>query len=186
MTTQSSDDDHARLLRLGLTEDEADALVLLWDTDLIEHVLHPSHLELRWHGFSAADAFDASWHKLDADEWYLSLAYLSRGYTPHQGWLIENEPYACRNLYMGRDEHAVQALLGLNGVPRQHIVNILLTAKSPEEAEDQILRYRRAARGIPMRDTHGGYDTTADLEAGTAIVAALLPEPHCDCGERRT
>jgi hypothetical protein len=124
-----------RIKRLGITEDQLQALETIWNTRTFGLTADQRTALLAGEGYSPLDTLDAIWHELEEAPAHL---YLQHGFTPHQAFLLDTNTQARRNLLApGNHEwdpdHA-HAILG-SDIPRGLLVLTLLVAQTPEETE---------------------------------------------------
>ena len=165
----------ARLIELGLSQNEAEALERAWSIDLIHHLLGDVAQAIHEGGGTAAEAVDFAMHKLDESS---ASMYRSNGFTAHQAHLIESEPQAHNNLF---DRNTLSTADFLDAdAPREFIVQVLRVAHSPGEADRFLNRYLRAAAGRPVL-IDGAADTAQGVLDEVAVIAQHLSTIDCDC-----
>lgn len=161
-----------RLRRIGITEEDAEALELLWDgSEAFRLIADVRTGFLADKGYLALDALDAIWHELDESVAHL---YMQHGFSPHQAMLLDTSRPAQNYLWGPETDTArVDGILA-TPVPHDVAVIALLISTTPDETD----RLLRACAGIgPQRKTPEA--TIADVRAR----AASLPQQVsiCDC-----
>lgn len=121
--------------RIGVTEDDMQALERIWNTETFRLIADIRSGALADWGYSAVDALDAIWHELEEATAHL---YMQHGFTPHQAFLLATDRQAQVNLWgPSIDTDRVHHLLG-SSLPRDLLVKVLLTAATPQETDARI------------------------------------------------
>ena len=191
MTTFEADDipavEAAYLIAVGelddLDADEIHAYETFWYANNVAGpLLHKDAQALRRAGYSLAHTLDATRHKLVDDQ--TSFAY-PNGFSAHQTHLIEHSPRAGNSDTPHDQDEAPRAMDNLldqdeqdlvefveSDAPRLYLVNVLLTARSGDEA----LEYRK-------RWENGTPEDQVAVEKEVAMLAALRQDlaviPNC-------
>ena len=174
--------DDVRMQRLGVSNAEMEALQALWGTPTLLPLFSQSAIEMQRQGSSPLDVLDAAWHKLHHGT---SSAYLRRGFTPHQAFLLISSERAYANLY--GDDGETDKYEELLDTPMRNdiLTELLLVAKSQAEAEQLIANIMR-----PPEQPHeeGGESdpitTESYVTVSTRAARANARGDLCDCTHR--
>ena len=133
-------------------------------------------------GNSPLDVLDADWHKLHHGT---SSAYLRRGFTPHQAFLLINSERAYSNFYRSDgDTDKYEELLD-TPMSNDILTELLLVAESQVEADQLITNIMP-----PPEQSHedGGESDPITIEShvtvSTRAALANVRGDLCDCTQR--
>lgn len=124
--------DDARMRRLGVSTEQAEALQALWGTPTMWPVLSETAIGMQLLGYDPTDALDVAWHRLHHSD---ASLFLRRGFTPHQAFLLTNNEQAQTNIFGGDTEPDDRDGLLNTQLPRDILTELLLVADSPSEAQ---------------------------------------------------
>jgi hypothetical protein len=162
---------------MGLISAEIDALYVLWASERASGPLLDEAEAgfLRKRNWSLVDAYDLLAHRLPR---HYGRFLFPRGYSGHQLHVLLSDDHAYKNLSSDpSDPLSAPRRLLYADAPADYIVAVMRAAHSPEEADQFLRRYERAAIGSPVDPD----DTTDDLMAQMAALASLQPLPDLWC-----
>jgi hypothetical protein len=170
----SAPDAAAPLRREGFTQDEIDALHLLWKKPQFRTFLNMECSEIaQYPGGTPTEAYSAKKHRLDN---HAVGNFMWHGFTAHQTWVLTTHPVG-KAVFESMDEEVRDEFLQ-RPVPRDHMVNLVLTSDAAGDFHAGLHRWERAAAGCPVEDG----DTAAYVEEATATLVALDATIDDACG----
>ena len=160
MNTDTPTNRDQRLNRIGVTDDDVEALEAIWNTEVFRLIADTRTGALCDYGYMPLDALDAIWHELDDS---IAHLYMRHGLTAHQAFLLDNNRQAQRNLWgPTTDTDRVHRLLSAS-VPVEDLLRVLTTATSPEETDALIA----ASPTKPAPDACWGSGRPDDCDCAT-------------------
>jgi hypothetical protein len=175
--------DAARLKRLGVSDEEFEALERLWGTQTLTFMMDERSFALWDWGYSALDTMDAIRHELAHHDAHL---YMQHGFTPHQAWLLDTASRARRNLWDDTFETAQVHDFLTTDLSPELLTQILLVSYSFSEAREFVTTIGYTTpppKGTPIDPNHDIVQASTDAQAVVESRAAsdLAPVDVCDC-----
>lgn len=174
------DDD--RMQRLGVSNDHIEALQTLWGSPTLLPLFSQAAIEMQRQGNSPLDVLDTDWHNLHHGT---AAAYLRRGFTPHQAFLLISSERAYANFYGDDGETDKYEELLDTPIPNDILTELLLVAQSQAEAEQLIANIM-----LPHEppDSEEGEAQPITIEShvtvSTRAARAHVRGDLCDCTQR--